>query len=94
MFLFFEEKAAMLSFIKQLQLQALNAAKRNDAMQQEQATFYAKEEHPFNVEGTWMLLSSEVSRYKRISYWKWVWNFTFQQIYVIGVVTSFKYLNP
>ena len=81
----------MLSFIKQLQLQALNAAKRNDAMQQEQATFYAKEEHPFNVVGTEMLL---VSRYKSISYWKWVWKFTFQQIYVIGVVTSFKYLNP
>ena len=82
----------MLSFIKQLQLQALNAAKRNDAMQQEQATFYAKEEHPFNVVGTEMLL---VSRYnKSISFWKWVWNFTFQQIYVIGAVASFKYLNP
>ena len=51
----------MLSFIKQLQLQALNAAKRNDVMQQEQATFYAKEEHPFNV-GTEMLL---VSRYNK-----------------------------
>ena len=52
----------MLSFIKQLQLQALNAAKRNDAMLQEQATFYAKEEHPFNVVGTEMLL---VSRYNK-----------------------------